>query len=123
MRKRSSDNLSFKDFALALSVFAPDAPYEQKLKLAFDMFDFDGDKAIGRSDLEALLRALLPEGVDNLLFSPEKKGEDNSGLKLVPGIAERVRGRCVRALQWPRKPPSPHGTRPMAGAGGVGHRR
>tara|TARA_B100000780_G_scaffold147092_1_gene102757 strand:- start:54 stop:479 length:426 start_codon:yes stop_codon:yes gene_type:complete len=46
---------------------------------------------------QALLRALLPEGVDNLLFSPEKKGEDNSGLKLVPGIAERVRGRCVRA--------------------------
>jgi hypothetical protein len=42
-----------QDFALALSVFAPDAPYEQKLKLAFDMFDFDGDKAIGRSDLEA----------------------------------------------------------------------
>ena len=41
-----------QDFALALSVFAPDAPYEQKLKLAFDMFDFDGDKAIGRSDLE-----------------------------------------------------------------------
>ena len=88
MTKRNSDSLSFKDFALALSVFAPDAPYEQKLKLAFDMFDFDGDKAIGRSDLEKLLRHLLPEGVDDLLFSPEK-GEDNS-VKLVPGIAERV---------------------------------
>ena len=38
---------------------------------------------------QKLLRHLLPEGVDDLLFSPEK-GEDNS-VKLVPGIAERVR--------------------------------
>jgi hypothetical protein len=49
-----------QDFALALSVFAPDAPYEQKLKLAFDMFDFDGDKAIGRSDLEVSKSVQIP---------------------------------------------------------------
>ena len=57
---------------------------------------------------QKLLRHLLPEGVDDLLFSPEK-GEDNS-VKLVPGIAERVRA-CARAraLQWPPKPPRPLG--------------
>ena len=71
---------------------------------------------------QALLRALLPEGVDNLLFSPEKKGEENSGLKLVPGIAERVRGRCwcACAAVVTEAPLAPcH----VAGAGGVGHRR
>ena len=49
------------------------------------------------------MRHLLPEGVDDLLFSPEK-GEDS--VKLVPGIAERVRA-CARAraLQWPPNPP------------------
>ena len=58
---------------------------------------------------QKLLRHLLPEGVDDLLFSPEK-GEDNS-VKLVPGIAERVRA-CARArvrCSGHRSPPRPLG--------------
>ena len=55
-----------QDFALALSVFAPDAPYEQKLKLAFDMFDYDGDRAINRQDLEVRASAASAASVRQL---------------------------------------------------------
>ena len=43
-----------------LSVFAPAASDQEKLKLAFKVFDFDGDRFLGRSDLEQLITALLP---------------------------------------------------------------
>ena len=152
MAKRSTEQLTFKDFALALAVFAPDARYEDKLRLAFDMFDFDGDKLLTRQDLEQLLRALLPEGADELNFSVEqgKEGEKvdpskelftsdkprtpstpDRQLKLIPAIADRVRaGRGLR-LALPGRgvasatPPRALSRPARAGArgGGYGRRR
>jgi len=57
---KSADTLSFNDFVEVLSVFAPAASDQEKLKLAFKVFDFDGDRFLGRSDLEQLITALLP---------------------------------------------------------------
>ena len=56
---KSADTLSFNDFVEVLSVFAPAASDQEKLKLAFKVFDFDGDRFLGRSDLEQLITALL----------------------------------------------------------------
>lgn len=69
---------------MSLAVFAPGAPYENKLKLAFEIFDADGDGRIGRTDLETLLRALMPENVDELNFS--EKSEE----RLVAVVADRI---------------------------------
>jgi len=80
----SSQSGRAQDFAMSLAVFAPDAPYDQKVKLAFEIFDMDGDGRIGRTDLEALLRALMPANVDELNFS--EKSEE----KLVAVVADRV---------------------------------
>lgn len=57
-----ADRISFKDFVIALAVFAPDARRDTKLRFAFKAFDVDGDSLLGRSDLMELLRCLTPTG-------------------------------------------------------------
>ena len=52
------------DFVRALAPFAPKASGETKLRLAFDVYDFDGDGKLGVSDLTQLLQALLPEDAE-----------------------------------------------------------
>ena len=54
--------ISFRDFVLRLSVFAPATAYAAKLRLAFQVFDADGDKRLGRDDLQMLVRSLTPSG-------------------------------------------------------------
>ncbi len=54
--------ISFRDFVLRLSVFAPATAYDAKLRLAFQVYDADGDKRLGRDDLQTLVRSLTPSG-------------------------------------------------------------
>ena len=72
---KSADTLSFNDFVEVLSVFAPAASDQEKLKLAFKVFDFDGDRFLGRSDLEQLGQ---PQ-VDLMLIHAPGGAKDNSG--------------------------------------------
>ena len=59
-----SDELTFEDFVRVLSPFAPASKAEEKLKLAFRCYDFDGDGKLGRDDLTQLLKTLMPEEVE-----------------------------------------------------------
>ena len=54
-------DLSFRDFVNVLSPFAPGASGEEKVRLAFAVYDFDEDGVLGESDLTELMRTLLPE--------------------------------------------------------------
>ncbi len=40
----------------------------RRFKLAFRVYDFDGDKKLGFKDLSQLLRTLLPEGTDEQMI-------------------------------------------------------
>ena len=58
--------LNFKDFVRVLSPFAAGASADTKLRLAFAVYDFDGDQRLGKSDLSQVLRQLLPEDAEDL---------------------------------------------------------
>lgn len=58
--------LNFKDFIHVLSPFAAGASADTKLRLAFTVYDFDGDKRLGKSDLSQVLRQLLPKDAPGL---------------------------------------------------------
>ena len=64
----ASADLSFKDFVAVLSPFAANATLDDKLRLAFAVYDFDGDGKLGEEDLMELLRQLLPEGTETELL-------------------------------------------------------
>ncbi|XP_037080459.1 calcium and integrin-binding family member 2-like [Pollicipes pollicipes] len=51
-------NMTFNDFLNMLSALSEEAPRDLKLHYAFQIFDFDGDQAVGVRDLESALYAL-----------------------------------------------------------------
>ncbi|XKL61131.1 hypothetical protein PGB90_008188 [Kerria lacca] len=51
-------HLTFEDFLDLLSVFSEQAPRDIKVFYAFKIYDFDGDRFIGLSDLEQAARLL-----------------------------------------------------------------
>ena len=62
----SDEDLSFQDFVHVLSPFAPGASLDEKLRLAFAVYDFDGDGKLGEADLAELMRQLLPKGEEGI---------------------------------------------------------
>ncbi|XP_043245794.1 calcium and integrin-binding family member 2-like [Amphibalanus amphitrite] len=59
-----SGNLTFNDFLNMLSALSEEAPRDLKLYYAFQIFDFDGDGAVGVSDLESALYALTRDDLN-----------------------------------------------------------
>mmetsp|Transcript_1687 Transcript_1687/g.1789 ORF Transcript_1687/g.1789 Transcript_1687/m.1789 type:complete len:326 (-) Transcript_1687:227-1204(-) len=57
--------ITFKDFVKFLKIFNPRAPYEDKVKFQFRLFDIDEDKKITEEDLTQVLRMLV-EKEENL---------------------------------------------------------
>ncbi|KAG9397400.1 EF-hand domain pair [Carpediemonas membranifera] len=53
--------INFSEFVQGLSIFAPQASIDQKLKLSFRIYDFDGDGYIDRRELYDCLKASLQE--------------------------------------------------------------
>ena len=68
-----------------LSPFAPGAAADEKLRLAFTVYDFDKDGKLGREDLHQLLTLLLPDGTDGdildkvIQFTIEEADKDGDG--------------------------------------------
>jgi len=80
----SMPDLTFEDFVYVLSPFAVGASADDKLRLAFAVYDFDGDGKLGDSDLQQLLRHLLPvdmeaqlieQVVDMAMLEADKDGD------------------------------------------------
>jgi len=61
-KANKGQRISFKEFCISLSVFAPEARRDTKLKFAFKAFDVDGDGQLGRSDMLELVRCMTPPG-------------------------------------------------------------
>mmetsp|Transcript_2587 Transcript_2587/g.4547 ORF Transcript_2587/g.4547 Transcript_2587/m.4547 type:complete len:139 (+) Transcript_2587:232-648(+) len=59
------ENVNFKEFVRILSVFAPEANEETKLKFAFSFFDVDHDDYISHSDIKDILYMLCGDNLDN----------------------------------------------------------
>ena len=145
MAKRGTDKLTFKarappsplpaarmalssaeplaraqDFALVMAVFAPDAPYEQKLRLAFEMFDFDGDKLINRQDIEVRAPGPRPASPRHgpLRCSRRRTSALPCGAGAAAGAAAR-RGRRARLF---RKGGAPRGASRRRSVGSRGWR-
>lgn len=80
-----SSELSFSDFVHVLSPFAAGASADDKIRLAFAVFDFDGDGKLGEADLQHMLRVLLPEGTEDGLINQvvemtlQEADKDNDG--------------------------------------------
>lgn len=64
----ATTELSFSDFVHVLSPLAPSASLEEKVRLAFAVFDFDGDGKLSESDLRHMIRHTLGEAIDDDLL-------------------------------------------------------
>eukprot|EP00736_Rhodelphis_marinus_P005994 Rmarinus@m.16671 len=60
--------VTFRDFCVALSVFSPEASGEHKQRLAFKIYDVDGDGKISKEDLEDVLRMQMGSAIDDDLL-------------------------------------------------------
>ena len=50
--------MSFEDFLDMMSTFSENAPKSVKIEYAFRIYDFDGDDAIGETDLKRVIKRL-----------------------------------------------------------------
>ena len=50
------ENTNFQDFVRKVSLFSDKAPFEEKLRFMFTVWDVDGDGRISQEDLEHVLR-------------------------------------------------------------------
>ncbi|XP_074693561.1 calcium and integrin-binding protein 1 [Strix aluco] len=64
-------SMSFEDFLDMLSVFSDTATLDIKSHYAFRIFDFDGDGALDRKDLEKLVNCLTGHGEESRLSTAE----------------------------------------------------
>ena len=87
----TGDALSFDDFVEVLSPFAPGASLEDKLSLAFAVYDFDGDSRIGLDDLEKTLASLLPESTAD--------GDDDVIRQVAQLVLSEADRECVPTLE------------------------
>eukprot|EP00741_Cyanophora_paradoxa_P021310 tig00021348_g20570.t1 len=65
--------IDFAEFLSVLSVFCPKGSMEEKMKLSFKIYDFDGDGCITRDELLAMLQACLSE--NRLRLTPSQIDE------------------------------------------------
>lgn len=97
------DELHFRDFVMVLSPFAPGASAEKKLRLAFAVYDLDGDGMLGHDDLTQLLRKLLPDGTEEELLdyvvkeALEEADQDDDGFLSYPEFLQAVRHSDLKA--------------------------
>jgi len=63
--KDGSDQVNFRRFVETLSVFTENSSRLQKLKLAFQCYDIDGDNLISEKDLFDLLKLLVGSNIDD----------------------------------------------------------
>ncbi|KAG8575348.1 hypothetical protein GDO81_009532 [Engystomops pustulosus] len=67
------DSMSFEDFLDMLSAFSDSATLEVKSYYAFRIYDFDGDGALSREDLEMLVNRLTGEEENSKLSKDEMR--------------------------------------------------
>eukprot|EP01062_Namystynia_karyoxenos_P038140 TRINITY_DN27707_c0_g1_i1.p2 TRINITY_DN27707_c0_g1~~TRINITY_DN27707_c0_g1_i1.p2 ORF type:complete len:307 (+),score=117.84 TRINITY_DN27707_c0_g1_i1:65-985(+) len=75
----------FAEFLAALSPFAPTAPKEDKARLAFRLWDCDGDGVLSRADVSATLRLMV-----------QKEGLDQGQLQQQGWLTDQQLGEVVR---------------------------
>eukprot|EP00878_Enallax_costatus_P004891 GHUV01005146.1.p1 GENE.GHUV01005146.1~~GHUV01005146.1.p1 ORF type:complete len:179 (+),score=35.46 GHUV01005146.1:738-1274(+) len=55
---RQFESVNFVDFARLLAAFSDRAPYDEKVKFIFKVYDVDGDGLVTRDDMQIMLRQL-----------------------------------------------------------------
>ncbi|KAL6042124.1 Calcineurin subunit B type 1 [Balamuthia mandrillaris] len=69
-QEKGEDKVNFKDFVQVLAVFSPKASRKDKLRLAFKMYDVDGDGFISQQDLYHVVKLMVGK------FVPEETLRD-----------------------------------------------
>lgn len=62
---RQFESVNFVDFARLLAAFSDRAPYEDKLKFIFRVYDVDGDGLVTRDDMQIMLRQLAGSSLND----------------------------------------------------------
>jgi serine/threonine-protein phosphatase 2B regulatory subunit len=60
------NHVNFRMFVMTLSAFHASAPTEEKMKVAFDCYDVDGDGVISALDLYTILKMLVGDNLDEV---------------------------------------------------------
>lgn len=63
--KNHRNQINFRDFVRVLWVFSPNASHDQKLEMAFECYDVNGDGKIDSQDLIRILREMVGKHMTN----------------------------------------------------------
>jgi len=97
----SSSHINFHRFVKVFSTFTDRATEKEKIKLAFQCYDVDGDGLVSRDDLSALLKLLVGSNIEDSTLSVivERAMDSASGSEknrhLTLGDFERVFGKQI----------------------------
>eukprot|EP00696_Hemimastix_kukwesjijk_P002862 gnl/Hemi2/13502_TR4619_c0_g1_i1.p1 gnl/Hemi2/13502_TR4619_c0_g1~~gnl/Hemi2/13502_TR4619_c0_g1_i1.p1 ORF type:complete len:179 (+),score=80.73 gnl/Hemi2/13502_TR4619_c0_g1_i1:103-639(+) len=64
--QKKDDNVNFKDFISALSVFSSRGDKEEKLKFAFKIYDIDNDSFISNGELFQVLKMMVGNNLSDV---------------------------------------------------------
>lgn len=62
---RQFESVNFVDFARLLAAFSDRAPYDDKIKFIFKVYDVDGDGLVTRDDMQIMLRQLAGSSLND----------------------------------------------------------